>query len=93
MLTKIEGSLKTAEESHKRLEMLLEELKLMEFESRSVNQIILGVVDMVAETTEEELRNMTAAEADAFKMLSTMTEAAEEPMKMEMSDRVLKMLE
>ena len=31
---------------------------------------------MVAEATEEELQNMEAAEAYAFKMLSTMAEAA-----------------
>ena len=91
-LMKIEGSLKTVAESHKRLEMLLEELKLMEFESRSVNQIILGVVDMVAETTEEESRNMTVAEADAFKMLSMMAEAAEVIMTMETREIVLKIL-
>ena len=35
---------------------------------------------MVAETTEEESRNTTVAEADAFKMLSTMAEAEEAPM-------------
>ena len=71
---------------------MLEELKLMEFESGSVNRIILGAVEMVAETMEEESRNMTAAEADALKMLSTMAEAAEEPMTMETRERVLMIL-
>ena len=91
-LKNTEVVLKNVAEMHKKLEMLLEELKLMEFESRSVNQIILGVVDMVAETTEEESRNMTAAEADALKMLSTMAEAAEEPMAMETREIVINML-
>ena len=36
---------------------------------------------------------MTAAEADVLKMLSTIAEAAEEPMTMETRERVLKMLE
>ena len=35
-LMKLEGYLKTAEEAHKRLEILLEELKLMEFEAGAV---------------------------------------------------------
>ena len=48
-----EGALKTAVEVHKRLEMVLEELMLMEFESGTNNQIIQGVVEMVAETTED----------------------------------------
>ena len=47
---------------------------------------------MVAETTEVELRNTTVAEADAFKMLSTMTEASESPITMERRERVIKML-
>ena len=92
-LKTIEVSLKTAEESNKRLEMFLEELKLMEFEAGSANRIILGAVDMVTEMTEEELRNRTAVQADAFKILSTMAEAAEVPMPMETRERVIKMLE
>ena len=47
---------------------------------------------MVVETTEEEWLNMTAAEADALKMLSTMAEAAEEPMTMETREIVINML-
>ena len=47
------GTLKTAAEVHKRLEMVSEELKLKESESSAANQIIQGVVKMVAETTEE----------------------------------------
>ena len=47
---------------------------------------------MVAETTEEESRNMTVAEADAFKMLSMMAEAAEVIMTMETREIVLKIL-
>ena len=86
-LKTIDGSLKTAEESHKRLEILLEELQLMDFEGGAVNRIILGVMDMVVEMTDEELRNMPASEADAFKMLSTMVEAAEEPMEMKTRER------
>ena len=65
----------------------------MEFEDGAVNRIILGAVEMVAETMEEESRNMKAAEADASKMLSTMEEAAEEPKTTETRERVLKMLE
>ena len=42
-----EGALNTAEEVHKRLDMVPEELKLMESEARAVNQIIQGVVEMV----------------------------------------------
>ena len=37
---------------------------------------------MFAETTEEESRNMTEAEADAFNMLSTVVEAAAAPLTM-----------
>ena len=47
---------------------------------------------MVAEMTEEESHNITAAEADAFKMLSTMEEAAEAPMTVETREIALKML-
>ena len=86
-LKKIEVLIKTAKKAHKRLEILLEELQLMDFEGGAVNRIILGVMDMVVEMTDEELRNMPASEADAFKMLSTMVEAAEEPMEMKTRER------
>ena len=78
----LEGALKIVAEAHKRLEMVLEELNLMDYEAGAANQIIQGVVEMVAATKEEELHKMVAAEADAFKMLSTMAEAAEAPMPM-----------
>ena len=48
---------------------------------------------MVAETTDEEWRNVTVVESDAFNMISMMAEAAEAPMTTEMKNRVLKMLE
>ena len=43
--------------------------------------------------TEEESRNTTVVEANTFKILSMMAEAAEAPMTTEMKNRVLKMLE
>ena len=73
--------------------MLLEKLKLIEFETGAVNRIVLGAVEIVAEKMEEESRNMTAAEADEFKMLSTMAEAAEAPTTIETRERVLNILE
>ena len=84
--------IKTVSEAHKRLEMVSEELKLMEYESSTVNRIIQGVVDMVAATMEEESRNMTSAEADALKMLSTMAEPEESPMTKERREGALKMV-
>ena len=74
-----EGMLKTVAEVYKRLEMVSEKLKLMEYEAGTINRIIQGVVEMVAATMEEELCKMTSAEADVLKMLSTMAEAAEVP--------------
>ena len=54
MLTETrEGALKTAEEAHNRLEMVSKELKLMESKSDSANQIIQGVLEMVASMMEE----------------------------------------
>ena len=47
---------------------------------------------MVAETTDEEWRNVTVVESDAFNMISMMAEAAEAPMTTDMSERVLKIL-
>ena len=93
MLTEtIEGALKTAEEAHKRLDMVLEELKFMDSEAGTNNQIIQGFVEIVAETTEDELLKIKAAEADALKMLSAMEEAAEAPMTTEKRKGVLKMV-
>ena len=79
-------------EAHKRLEMVSEELKLMEYEAGTINRIIQGVVEMVAATMEEELCKMTSAEADVLKMLSTMAEAAEAPMTMDTREGALKMV-
>ena len=42
---------KIVAEVHKRLEMLLVELKMMKYESGDANQITQGVVDIVAATT------------------------------------------
>ena len=64
----------------------------MEYEAGAFNRIIVGVVDMVAATTEEELCKMTAAEADAFKMLSKMAETEEAPMNIVTREVVLKMV-
>ena len=50
--------------------MVLEELKLMESEAGATNQIIQGVVEIVATIMEEESRKMTAVEVYAFKILS-----------------------
>ena len=47
-----EGALKTASEANNRLQMVLEELKLMEYEAGATNRIIKSVVDMVAAMTE-----------------------------------------
>ena len=77
---------------HKRLEMVLEELKFMESEAGTTNQIIQGVVEMAVATTKEESRNMTATEADAFKMLSTMAEVTEAPMSRKTREGALKIL-
>ena len=69
-----------------------EELKLVESEAGTAYLIVRVFKEMVASTTEEVLLNMTAAEADAFKMLSTMLEAAESPMPMETREGALKMV-
>ena len=55
--------------------MVSEDFKLMESKSSHKKRIIQGVKDMVAATTEEGSHKMTVAEADALKMMSTMTEA------------------
>ena len=64
----------------------------MESEAGTSNQTIQGVVDMVVAMMEEESRNMTAAEADAFKMMSTMAEAAEARMTIETREGALKVV-
>ena len=87
-----EGAIKKAVEAHKRLDMVLEELKFMDSEAGTNNQIIQGFVEIVAETTEDELLKIKAAEADALKMLSAMAEAAEAPMTTEKRKGVLKMV-
>ena len=84
-----EGALKIAVKVHKRFEMVLEELKLMGSEAGADNRIIQDVVDMVVATTKDELKNMTAEEADALKMLSIMAEA---PMLTETRKGALKMV-
>ena len=92
MIKNIEVVLKTAAEAHKRLEVVPEELKFMESEADTVNRIFQGVVEMVTSTMEEESCNITSAEADALKMLSTMEEAEEEPMNTEKREGALKMV-
>ena len=87
-----EGFLKTAAEAHKRLDMVSEELNLMESESGVFNRIIQGVVETVAEITEERSGKMKTLEADAFKMMSTMEEAAEVPTTRDMREGALKMV-
>ena len=49
-----EGDLKTAAEAHKRLDMVSEELKLMDYVAGATNRIIQGVVEMFVSKTEEE---------------------------------------
>ena len=53
-LKNTEVVLKNVAEMHKKLEMLLEELKLVESEACTVNRIFQGVVGIVAATMEEE---------------------------------------
>ena len=50
---------------------------MIESEACAANRIILGVVEMVVATTEEESRKIIEAKADAFKMLSIMAKVAE----------------
>ena len=72
--------------------MLLGELKLMYSGAGADNRIFQYVVGMVVAKTEDELRKITAAEADAFKMLSKITEAAEVTIPVETKEESLNMV-
>ena len=52
-----------------------------------------AVAEVAKENSQYSEKNMTEAEADALKMLSKLTEAAETPMRTEMRVRVLKTIE
>ena len=84
--------LKTVAEAHKMLEMVSEQLKLIESESGAVNQIIQGVIDMVAAAMEEDTCKMILEEADALKIMSTMVEAIEAHLTKNRRNGTLKMV-
>ena len=55
--------------------------------------ITYAVAEVAKENSKKSEKNMTEAEADALKMLSKMTEAAEAPMPTEMRVRTLKRID